>query len=61
MSLCNHNIINSSTFSWWGSYLNMNLDNIVICPKKSIYKERKNPDDYLSIIYPPDWIIINDY
>ncbi len=52
MSLCKHNIIANSSFSWWGAYLNSNEDKVVIAPSKW-YRDTPTPD-----ILPPSWITI---
>jgi hypothetical protein len=52
MSLCSHNIIANSTFSWWGAYFNMNPTKIVCYP--SIWfgpRAGHNTDD----LFPEDW------
>lgn len=51
MSLCHHNIIANSSFSWWGAWLNLNPNKIVIAPKKWT---NAIPDDHPNII-PESW------
>jgi len=54
MSLCKHNIIANSTFSWWGAWLNRNKNKIVIGPKQWFVKKTSNILDIL----PSSWIKI---
>lgn len=45
MSLCQHNIIANSSFSWWGAWLNQNEGRQIIAPKVWFGKEKlSNPD-----------------
>ena len=52
MSHCNHNIIANSSFSWWGAWLNNNLNKIVIAPSKWFNNKRLDSKD----IVPESWI-----
>lgn len=55
MSLCKHNIIAESSFSWWGAYLNQNPEKIVITPSASRWIKKIN--FVCKDILPPDWIV----
>lgn len=55
MSMCKHNVICNSTFSWWGAYLNDNQSKLVIAPEKWI---KVNNKLFESDIIPDDWIKI---
>nr|MBP9741836.1 alpha-1,2-fucosyltransferase [Burkholderiales bacterium] len=52
MSLCKHNIIANSSFSWWGAWLNNHHDKLVIAPNRWFNDTRINVRDLL----PKQWI-----
>ncbi len=55
MSMCSHNIIANSSFSWWGAWLNNNKNKIVIAPEKWM------PDINTEInLLPENWIKIKN-
>jgi hypothetical protein len=53
MSLCHHNIISNSSYSWWGAFLNKNENKKVIAPS-NWFTEPKS----LNGLYPKNWKII---
>jgi hypothetical protein len=53
MSLCKHNIIANSSFSWWGAWLNQNPSKIIVAPKQWYARSTGGSD-----ITPASWIRI---
>jgi hypothetical protein len=58
MSMCTHNIITNSSFSWWGAWLNTNSNKKVIAPEKWFGSKLSHNDT--KDLYPPTWNIIKE-
>jgi hypothetical protein len=53
MSLCKHNIISNSSYSWWAAWLNSNPEKSIVAPSEW-FTNPKPLDD----LYPKNWILI---
>ena len=59
MSLCDHNIIANSSYSWWAAFLNKNISKKIYCPTN--YLKNNSPWAHMNTnYYPSSWINIDN-
>jgi hypothetical protein len=56
ISKCAHQVIANSSFSWWGAWLNVNPNKIVIRPAKPFVDNKLLYESH----YPQNWIVIDN-
>jgi hypothetical protein len=57
MSLCDHNILGNSTYSWWAAYMNRNINKIVVAPKSEWFGPGYKHFN-LNDAFPESWITL---
>ena len=55
MGLCKNHIMSNSTFSWWGTFLNKNINKKIVAPSTWFGPDGPNPKD----IYESYWNIVD--